>query len=97
MIAASPLDDALLDRLDRHPFGTKELDRRVHFRLSAREQDRHDADLVLNARLADVETDVGELAAHLPDDRLLDLIARREGEPAALGVVAFAHRESLLT
>ena len=54
---------------------------------AAREQDGHDADFVLDAGLADVEDDLGELAAHLPDDRLLDLGAGGESEPAAAGVV----------
>src|SRR5438270_13133341 len=82
----SPLDDALLDRFDHHTGRADEFDGRLHVRLGAGEQDRHDAHLVLHAGLADVEHDLGELAAHLPDDRLLDRLAGAEGEPATAGV-----------
>src|SRR5215218_7745037 len=82
----SPLHNALLDRFHRHPLRPHELDRTVHVLLLPTQQDGHDADLVLHARLADVEAHVGELAAHLPDDRLLYLEAGGEGEPAALAI-----------
>ena len=51
----------------------------------------HDADLVLHAGLADIKADVRKRPAHLPDDRLLDLFAGREGEPAAFREVDFGH------
>src|SRR4051812_18786949 len=81
----SSLHHALLDRLDRHPRRPHELDRALDFVRAPLQEDRHDPDLVLHAGLADVEADAGELTAHLPQDRLLDLGAGREGEPAALG------------
>src|SRR5687768_15708055 len=86
-----PFYHALLNRLHRHAFRAHEFHRRLHFSLRPAEQDGHDADLVVHAGLADVEHHVGERAAHLPDDRLLDLRAGGEGEPAALGIGGVAH------
>src|SRR5689334_2734200 len=51
-------DHALLDRLRRHPAGAEELDRGFGVLLLAGQQHRHDADLMLDAGLADVEGDV---------------------------------------
>src|SRR4051812_19262244 len=81
-----PLHHALLYRFHRYPLRSQELHRALHLLLLAAEQDCHDPDLVLDAGLPDVEDDVGELAAHLPDDRLLHLRARGESEPGALGI-----------
>src|SRR5205814_303728 len=87
----STFDNALFDRLDRHPFGSDEIDRGFNFGLFAAQQHRHDANLILHAGLANVKHDVGEFSAHLPDDRLLDRLARAKGEPAALGVGMVRH------
>ena len=76
------------------PAGSDEFDGGLHVVFGAGEKDGHDADLVLHTGLADVETDIGKLPAHLPDDRLLDLRARGEGEPAAAGV-GVGHGSSL--
>src|SRR5438874_7838725 len=85
------LNNALLDRVDLHAAGAKELNRRIDLLLGAAEEHRHDADLVLHARLADVEGDLRILARHLPDNRLLDLSAGGKGEPATFGIGGIGH------
>src|SRR5580658_8402394 len=86
-----PFHDTFFDWFDCDPPGADKFDRRFHLALLAGEQYRHDADFVLHARLADVETDLGELAAHLPDDRLLHLTSSGKREPAAAGKCFLAH------
>src|SRR5262245_4793951 len=81
----SALNHALFDGFDGDAFAAHELDGGEDFLLLSAEKHRHDADLVLNARLADVEADIGKFPAHLPDDWLLDLRSGRESKPAAAG------------
>src|SRR5688500_9403320 len=80
------LNNTLLDRFHRHPHGPHEVHRGADLVLLPRQQHCHDPDLVLDARLPNVERDFRELPAHLPENRLFHLAARGEREPAALGV-----------
>src|SRR5258708_236203 len=80
--SALPLHHALLNRLDHHALGAEKLDGGFHFVPAAGEEDGHDADLVLHTGLTDVEAHARKLLAHLPDDRLLHLVARWKREPA---------------
>src|SRR5258708_32612243 len=63
--------NTLFDGLDRYPFGSDEFHGGFNFSLFAAQQNGHNANLILHAGLPNVKYHFRKLAAHLPDDRLL--------------------------
>src|SRR5690606_29911077 len=83
-----PFDHVLFDRLHLNPPAAEELDRPPHLLLPPRQQHRHDPDVRPHRRLPDVERHLRKPTAHLPDDRLLHVPARRKRQPAPAGILA---------